>query len=106
MLGAAINNLTVVTDDLPPYRIEVRHPLDCQGLLHSSRAVVAYDPEQPWRVVIPSSPPREWPARANSLTPPTAEVKRRVGAAPAGLRALASGVVIAAVRLVLIRVLG
>ncbi|WP_326764007.1 hypothetical protein OG978_04980 [Streptomyces sp. NBC_01591] len=99
-------DLTVLTDDLPPYRIEVRHPLDLQGLLHRSRAVVEYDPEQPWRVVIPNNPPREWLARANSLTPPTAEVKRRGGGVPAGFRALVSGVVIAAVLLVLVRVLG
>ncbi|WP_327350023.1 hypothetical protein OG772_33205 [Streptomyces sp. NBC_01321] len=99
-------DLTVVTDELPPYRIEVRHPLDLQGLLHRSRAVVEYDPEQPWRVVIPNNPPREWLARANSLVPPTAEVKRRAGGVPAGFRALASGVVIAAVLLVLVRVLG
>ncbi|MET9659628.1 hypothetical protein [Streptomyces sp. NPDC006510] len=109
--GQAVNSvfafdLTVVTDDLPPYRIEVRHPLDLQGLLHRSRAVVEYDPEQPWRVVVPNNPPREWVARANSLNPPTDEVKRRAGGVPAGFRALVSGVVIAAVLLVLVRVLG
>ncbi|MFJ5720672.1 hypothetical protein [Streptomyces sp. NPDC093149] len=109
--GQAVNSvfafdLTVVTDELPPYRIEVRHPLDLQGLLHRSRAVVEYDPEQPWRVVIPDRPPREWLARAASLVPPVGEVKRRAGGVPAGFRALASGVVIAAVLLVLVRVLG
>ncbi|MEU2129514.1 hypothetical protein [Streptomyces sp. NPDC018352] len=99
-------DLTVMTDDLPPYRIEVRHPLDLQGLLHRSRAVVEYDPEQPWRVVIPDNPPREWLARAERLVPPVGEVKRRAGGVPAGFRALVSGVVIAAVLLVLVRVLG
>ncbi|MFJ2587246.1 hypothetical protein [Streptomyces sp. NPDC087538] len=98
-------DLTVMTDDLPPYRIEVRHPLDLQGLLHRSRAVVEYDPEQPWRVVIPNNPPREWLARAERLVPPAGEVKRRAGGVPAGFRALVSGAVIAAV-LLLVRVLG
>jgi hypothetical protein len=99
-------DLTVVTDELPPYRIEVRHPLDLQGLLHRSRAVVEYDPEQPWRVVIPDNPPREWLARAERLVPPAGEVKHRAGGVPAGFRSLVSGVVIAAVLLVLVRVLG
>ncbi|MGW1844156.1 hypothetical protein [Streptomyces sp. NPDC001966] len=99
-------DLTVMADDLPPYRIEVRHPLDLQGLLHRPRAVVEYDPEQPWRVVIPDNPPREWLARAATLVPPAGEVKRRTGGVPAGFRALVSGVVIAAVLLVLVRVLG
>ncbi|MGW2086727.1 hypothetical protein [Streptomyces sp. NPDC001880] len=99
-------DLTVVTDELPPYRIEVRHPLDLQGLLHKSRAVVEYDPEQPWRVVVPNNPPREWLARAENLVPPAGEVKRRAGGVPAGFHALVSGVVIAAVLLVLVRVLG
>ncbi|MEE1772507.1 hypothetical protein PUR34_31215 [Streptomyces sp. JV185] len=99
-------DLTVVSDELPPYRIEVRHPLDLQGLLHKSRAVVEYDPEQPWRVVVPNNPPREWLARAERLVPPAGDVKRRAGGVPAGFRALVSGVVIAAVVLVLVRVLG
>ncbi|MFE6494400.1 hypothetical protein [Streptomyces sp. NPDC057748] len=99
-------DLTVMADDLPPYRIEVRHPLDLQGLLHRSRAVVEYDPGQPWRVVVPDNPPREWLARAERLVPPVGEVKRRTGGVPAGFRALMSGVVIAAVLLVLVRVLG
>ncbi|MFH8516382.1 hypothetical protein ACH4CE_14935 [Streptomyces gelaticus] len=99
-------DLTVVTDELPPYRIEVRHPLDLQGLLHRSRAVVEYDPEQPWRVVVPDNPPPEWLARAERLVPPTGEVKRRAGGVPAGFHSLVSGVVIAAVLLVLVRVLG
>ncbi|MFJ2895544.1 hypothetical protein ACIO87_11730 [Streptomyces sp. NPDC087218] len=99
-------DLTVVADDLPPYRIEVRHPLDLQGLLHRSRAVVEYDPEQPWRVVLPNNPPREWLARAQVLTPPTGEVKTPAGTFPTGSRTLGAGVAVAAVLLVLIRVLG
>ncbi|TXS76171.1 hypothetical protein [Streptomyces sp. sk2.1] len=100
-------DLTVVADDLPPYRIEVRHPLDLQGLLHKSRAVVEYDPEQPWRVVVPNNPPREWLARAQVLTAPTGEVRTSGGGTfPTGSRTLAAGVVLAAVLLVLIRVLG
>ncbi|MER5498728.1 MULTISPECIES: hypothetical protein [unclassified Streptomyces] len=100
-------DLTVVADDLPPYRIEVRHPLDLQGLLHKSRAVVEYDPEQPWRVVVPNNPPREWLARAQVLTAPTGEVRTSGGGTfPTGSRTLAAGVALAAVLLVLIRVLG
>ncbi|MER5357404.1 hypothetical protein [Streptomyces sp. NPDC002785] len=108
--GQAVNSvfafdLTVVPEGLPAYRIEIRHPLDVQGLLHRSRAVVEYDPDQPWRVVIPNNPPREWLARANSLTPPAA-VKNRVGGFPAGFRTLVMGVVFAAVLLVLARLVG
>ncbi|MFF9569573.1 hypothetical protein [Streptomyces sp. NPDC014685] len=99
-------DLTVVADGLPPYRVEVRHPLDLQGLLHKSRAVVEYDPEQPWRVVLPDAPPREWLARAHVLTPPTDKVRSPGGAFPAGSRTLAAGVALAAVLGVLIRVLG
>ncbi|MGW2177647.1 hypothetical protein ACWCXX_06010 [Streptomyces sp. NPDC001732] len=109
--GRSVNSvfafdLTVVADGLPPYRVEVRHPLDLQGLLHRSRAVVEYDPDQPWRVVVPNDPPREWLARAHALTPPTGEVKQGGGTFPAGSRTLAAGVALAAVLLVLIRVLG
>ncbi|MFI6727069.1 hypothetical protein [Streptomyces atratus] len=98
-------DLTVMPDELPAYRVQVIHPLDLQGLLHRSRAVVEYDPEQPWRVVIPSNPPREWLARANSVSPP-AEVKERVGGFPAGFRTLVMGVALAAVLLVPVRLLG
>ncbi|MFF3628691.1 hypothetical protein [Streptomyces sp. NPDC002164] len=98
-------DLTVVPDGLPAYRVQVRHPLDVQGLLHRSRGVVEYDPEQPWRVVIPDNPPREWLARANGITPP-AEVKQGVGAAPAGLWTFVASAAFAAVLLVLVRVLG
>jgi len=98
-------DLTVVPDGLPAYRIQIRHPLDVQGLLHRSTAVVEYDPEQPWRVVIPDNPPREWLARASSLTPP-AEVKRYATGIPAGLSTLVASVVFAAVLLVLVRLLG
>ncbi|WP_413754146.1 hypothetical protein NRF20_39795 [Streptomyces sp. R-74717] len=98
-------DLTVMPDELPAYRVQVIHPLDLQGLLHRSRAVVEYDPEQPWRVVIPSNPPREWLARANSVSPP-AEVKERVGGFPAGFPTLVMGVALAAVLLVPVRLLG
>ncbi|WP_335933124.1 hypothetical protein [Streptomyces sp. PTD5-9] len=98
-------DLTVVPDGLPAYRIRARHPLDAQGLLHRRRAVVEIDPEQPWRVVIPADPPREWLARAEVLTPPT-EVKRIVGGAPAGLRTFVASLVFAAVLLVLVRLVG
>jgi hypothetical protein len=109
--GQAVNSvfafdLTVVADGLPPYRVVVRHPLDLQGLLHKSRAVVEYDPEQPWRVVLTDNPPREWLARAHGLTPPTGEVRTPGGTFPAGSRTLAAGVALAAVLLVLIRVFG
>ncbi|WP_372505744.1 hypothetical protein [Streptomyces macrolidinus] len=98
-------DLTVVPDGRPAYRIQVRHPLDVQGLLHRSRAVVEYDPEHPWRVVIPDNPPREWLARASSLTPP-AEVKQYATGVPAGLKTLVASVVFAAVLLALVRLLG
>ncbi|MFF9348925.1 hypothetical protein [Streptomyces sp. NPDC014734] len=97
-------DLTVVPEGLPAYRVQVRHPLDVQGLLQRTRGVVEYDPEQPWRVVIPDNPPREWLARANGVTPP-AVVKGEVGRAPAGLRIFAASAVFAAVLLVLVRVL-
>ncbi|MFJ2270030.1 hypothetical protein ACIOHO_27390 [Streptomyces sp. NPDC087849] len=98
-------DLTVMPDGLPAYRVQVIHPLDLQGLLHRSRAVVEYDPEQPWRVAIPADPPREWLARANSASPP-AEVKKRADGFPAGFRTLVTGAVLAAVLLVLVRLLG
>ncbi|WP_406015928.1 hypothetical protein OG520_36190 [Streptomyces sp. NBC_00984] len=108
--GRSVNSvfafdLTVMPDELPAYRIQVCHPLDVQGLTHRSRAVVEYDPEQPWRVVIPNNPPREWLARANSASPP-AEVKDRTGGLPAGFWTLVMGVACAAVLLVLVRLLG
>ncbi|MFB6815355.1 hypothetical protein ACFCV8_12525 [Streptomyces sp. NPDC056347] len=109
--GRSVNSafafdLTVVADGLPPYRVEVRHPLDLQGLLHRSRAVVEYDPEQPWRVVVPQNPPRAWLARAEMLTPPRGEVERAGRGGPAGLRALVAGAAVAAVLLVAVAVLG
>ncbi|MFF3733907.1 hypothetical protein ACFYXM_27270 [Streptomyces sp. NPDC002476] len=97
-------DLAVVPDGLPAYRVQVRHPLDVQGLLHRPRGVVEYDPEQPWRVVIPDNPPREWLARANGITPP-AVVKQSVGAVPAGLWTFVASAAFAAVLLVLVRVL-
>ncbi|MFB7914503.1 hypothetical protein [Streptomyces sp. NPDC056061] len=98
-------DLTVVPEGLPAYRVQIRHPLDVQGLLHRSSAVVEYDPEQPWRVVIPDNPPREWLARAHGVTAPDV-VKGVPGRAPFGLRIFVASVVFAAVLLVLVRVLG
>ncbi|MFD8747457.1 hypothetical protein [Streptomyces sp. NPDC059616] len=98
-------DLTVMPDGLPAYRMRVCHPLDLQGLLHKSRAVVEYDPEQPWRVVVAENPPREWLARANAATPP-AVVKEPSTGIPTGLWTLLMGVGLAAVLLVLVRVLG
>lgn len=98
-------DLTVVPDGLPAYRVRIRHPLDVQGLLQRPRGVVEYDPEQPWRVVIPDNPPREWVARANGITPPAA-VKRYADGAPAGLWTFVASAALAAVLLVLVRVLG
>jgi len=96
-------DLTVVPDGLPAYRVKVRHPLDLQGLLHRSRAVVEYDPEQPWRVVVPGSPPREWLARAAGRTPP-ADVKQYAGRGrvPTGLWTFVASVVFAAVLLIVV----
>ena len=98
-------DLTVVPDGLPAYRIQVRHPLDVQGLLHRSRAVVEYDPEQPWRVAIPADPPHEWLARAHTLAPPTT-VKKRATGVPAGLWTLAASAGFATVLLALVRLTG
>ncbi|MFJ6571245.1 hypothetical protein ACIQNU_27905 [Streptomyces sp. NPDC091292] len=65
--------LTVVPPDgSRPYRIQLRHPLDHQGLLHRTRAVVEYDPRQPWRVILPPYPPTPWLVRADNLDPETA----------------------------------
>lgn len=61
-------DLTVVPEERAPFRVRVAHPLDLQGLLGGGRAVVEYDPRQPWRVVLPADPPREWRARAAALT--------------------------------------
>jgi hypothetical protein len=98
-------DLTVMADELPAYRIRVCHPLDLQGLLHKSRAVVEYDLEQPWRVAVADNPPREWLARANAATPPAA-VKEPSSRIPSGLWTLLMGVGLAAVLLVLFRMLG
>lgn len=108
--GRSVNSefafdLTVMPDGLPAYRLRVCHPLDLQGLLHKSRAVVEYDPEQPWRVVVADNPPREWLARADAATPP-AVVKEPSSGIPSGLWTLLMGVGLAAVLLVLFRVLG
>lgn len=57
-------DLTVVPAGRAPYRVLVRHPLDVQGLAGRGKdgtpvtAVAAYDPEEPWRTVLPASPRR------------------------------------------------
>ncbi|MET7512040.1 hypothetical protein ABZS88_00925 [Streptomyces sp. NPDC005480] len=38
-------------------------------MLRRDRAVVEYDPKQPWRVVVTAGPPGEWRARALRLDP-------------------------------------
>ncbi|MFE6664606.1 hypothetical protein ACFVFH_13750 [Streptomyces sp. NPDC057697] len=108
--GRSVNSvfafdLTVMPEDRPAYRIQVCHPLDVQGLTHRSRAVVEYDPEQPWRVVVPDDPPRAWLARAAGAPAPTV-VKDRAAGLPAGFWTLVTGVVCAAVLLTLMRLLG
>ncbi|MEV0263965.1 hypothetical protein AB0I49_21855 [Streptomyces sp. NPDC050617] len=93
-------DLTVVPEEpgLPAYRVEVCHPLDLQDLLHREWAVVEYDPRQPWRVVVPNDPPREWLARAQRLDP---ETVRATGGPlrglPAGSQILVLGAVAAGV---------
>ncbi|MFF5718517.1 hypothetical protein [Streptomyces buecherae] len=92
-------DLTVVPEDRDPYRIRVRHPLDVQDLLHRDRAVVQYDPRQPWRVILPPNPPREAQARATHLDPdslPTARSVRPTGL-PSGAPVLLLGLALAAV---------
>ncbi|MFF2852419.1 hypothetical protein ACFVT5_39890 [Streptomyces sp. NPDC058001] len=89
--------LTVVPPDgSRPYRIQVRHPLDVQGLLHRTRAVVEYDPLQPWRVVLPPYPPTPWLVRANNLDAETLtapELVRR--GLPPGSQILTTAVLLA-----------
>ncbi|MFD5697131.1 hypothetical protein [Streptomyces lasiicapitis] len=89
-------DLTVVPEGRRPFRVEVRHPLDVQGLLHRGRAVVEYDPRQPWRVVVPNHPPGEWVARAARLDAEAAHGTEGppVGVPP-GARVLVTGVVVA-----------
>ncbi|WP_353945874.1 hypothetical protein ABII15_32630 [Streptomyces sp. HUAS MG91] len=100
-------DLVVVPEDRPAYRVEVRHPLDLQDLLHQDRAVVEYDPKQPWRVVVPDNPPGEWRARARRLDPDTVSVPdapRR--GLPPGSQVLVLGVLIAAAVFALVRGIG
>ncbi|GHC52311.1 hypothetical protein [Streptomyces flavofungini] len=90
-------DLTVVPEGRRPFRVEVRHPLDVQDLLHRSRAVVEYDPRQPWRVVLPNRPPPEWAARAQRLDPEAAHTTEGPPAGlPPGAHVLVTGAVVAA----------
>ncbi|MFT2017316.1 hypothetical protein ACMA1D_15945 [Streptomyces sp. 796.1] len=76
-----------------PYRIRLRHPLDLQGLLHRDRAVVEYDPQQPWRVILPNNPPAEHRSQATHLpAPPPARTLHPKGLPPGAL-VLALGLV-------------
>ncbi|MVO87727.1 hypothetical protein GPA10_23950 [Streptomyces sp. p1417] len=90
-------DLTVVPEGRRPFRVEVRHPLDVQDLLHRGRAVVEYDPRQPWRVVLPDRPPHEWLARAERLDE---DVAATAGGSPRGLppgaHVLVTGALVAA----------
>ncbi|MEV0279366.1 hypothetical protein AB0I22_23670 [Streptomyces sp. NPDC050610] len=100
-------DLTVVPDDMPAYRVEVRHPLDLQDLLHRKYGVVEYDPRHPWRVVVPNNPPGEWTARAQRLDPET--VRPASGpspALPAGSQILVLGAVVAGLFLWLLWTVG
>ncbi|MFE6779858.1 hypothetical protein [Streptomyces sp. NPDC057702] len=102
-------DLTVVPPEgRPPYRVRVRNPVDVQDLLHRDRAVVQYDPGQPWRVIIPSNPPAEWRARAARLDPAHLASARQLH--PAGLPPaapiLALGLTAAAAFLALVRLAG
>ncbi|MEV5978621.1 hypothetical protein [Streptomyces sp. NPDC052114] len=100
-------DLTVVPEDAPAYRVVVRHPLDVQGLLHRNRAVVEYDPEQPWRVVVPNDPPRVWLARAQRLDDTAAHTAEGPARGlPAGAHVLVTGVVLAALLTAAVRLVG
>ncbi|WP_055700372.1 MULTISPECIES: hypothetical protein [Streptomyces] len=100
-------DLTVVPEDAPAYRVVVRHPLDVQGVLHKNRAVVEYDPEQPWRVVVPNDPPRVWLARAQQLDDTAAlTAQGPARGLPPGAPVLVTGVVLAALATVLMRLAG
>ncbi|MFE0172848.1 hypothetical protein ACFWZ2_11065 [Streptomyces sp. NPDC059002] len=100
-------DLTVVPDEGPAYRVAVRHPLDLQDLLHRDRAVVEYDPQQPWRVVLANDPPRTWLARAQRLDEETARVAPGPARGlPPGAHVLATGAVLAALLVVLVRLAG
>ncbi|WP_306316542.1 MULTISPECIES: hypothetical protein [unclassified Streptomyces] len=91
-------DLVVVPEDAPAFHVQVRHPLDLQSLSGRGRdrAVVEYDPEQPWRAVLPNNPPTLWWARAERLDP---DALGAVGppsrGVPVGVLVLALGLVIA-----------
>ncbi|QEU96095.1 hypothetical protein [Streptomyces kanamyceticus] len=100
-------DLTVVPDEGPAFRVAVRHPLDVQGLLHRTRAVVEYDPEQPWRVILPNDPPRPLLARAQLLDDEAAHgASRPARGLPPGAHPLVTGAILAALLTVLVRLAG
>ena len=89
-------DLTVAPEGRQPYRVRIAHPLDLQGLLGRSWAVVEYDPRQPWRAMLPARPPREWEARAARLVLMEKVTARPVGPRlPAGAEVLFVGVPLA-----------
>ncbi|MFB8415276.1 hypothetical protein ACFC63_07130 [Streptomyces albidoflavus] len=107
-------DLTVVPAGRAPYRVLVRHPLDVQGLAGRGKdgvpvtAVVAHDPEEPWRTVLPASPPPRERRRARELAAapvPAAPPVTRTGL-PAGAPLLVLGVLYAGVVVALVRVAG
>ncbi|MFE6720292.1 hypothetical protein ACFVDU_22270 [Streptomyces albidoflavus] len=107
-------DLTVVPAGRAPYRVLVRHPLDTQGLAGPGKdgvpvtAVVAHDPEEPWRTVLPASPPPRERRRARELAAapvPAAPPLTRTGL-PAGAPLLVLGVLYAGVVVALVRVAG
>ncbi|NUV76007.1 hypothetical protein [Streptomyces fungicidicus] len=107
-------DLTVVPAGRAPYRVLVRHPLDVQGLAGQGKdgtpvtAVAAYEPEEPWRTVLPASPPPRERQRARALAAapvPTASPVTRVGL-PAGASLLVLGVLYAGAVVALVRAAG
>ncbi|MGA4843539.1 hypothetical protein [Streptomyces sp. G45] len=111
--GVCVVDLTVVPEGRRPFRVEVRHSGDARGLRgleRQGRAVVRYDPRQPWRVALPGRAdpvPPEWLARAERLDP--AAVRPAQGpprGLPPGLGVLAAGVLVAAVVLLVVHVVG
>ncbi|WP_326680366.1 hypothetical protein [Streptomyces sp. NBC_01237] len=95
-------DLTVVPATGEPYRVTVRHSLDAQNARNSGSMVIEYDPEQPWRVIVPTRVPGQSAeqARGPTLTGPQAEriTPRRPEVRVLGLGALIAAALPAAVR--------
>ncbi|MEE1791968.1 hypothetical protein PUR28_14495 [Streptomyces sp. BE308] len=98
-------DLTVVPATGEPYRVTVRHPLDVQNARNNGSMVVEYDPEQPWRVIVPTRVPEQSAeqARGLTLTGPRAE---RITPRRPEVRVLGLGTLIAAALLAVIRLTG